>query len=320
MKQSASKLILAIDGGGTKTDLVLANDQGRILAKVKTGQGNIHNDSPASITREFSRGIQQLYRKAKIARTRKLSALAVGLAGIDSTADAEVAKRIIVRACKGILPPASKQAIVNDTIIGYWSGTDAKTGMCLIGGTGSNCYGRTASGKEAWAGGLGHILADEGGGYYQGMRALQAAAKSYDGRGPKTMLEKMIVKHYGVSSIRDLMRIVYQPAYGKTQIGELGYLVEEAAIKGDKVALQIANDSADELARLAVTVGKKLKFEQIAFDFVLIGGVIQKDPVVQRRFKRQVKKQFPNVRFIIPEQKPVMGAVRLALSLLKARA
>lgn len=307
---------MGIDGGGTKTAMVLADQNGRILASIKTGQSNVHNAASKEIAGEIREGMFALFKKAKLSKLTRFAAVGIGLAGLDSKKDYGVARNIFKKALSGHLPGTGKIKIVNDTVIGFWSGTDKREGICMIGGTGSNCYGITKRGKEAWASGLGHILADEGGGYYQGLRALKAAAKSFDGRGPKSLLEKMILKHYSVKNIRDLIPIIYYKPYGKSDIGQLAYLVEDACVKGDKVALQIAGDSADELVLMVKAVAEKLKFKKQSFDLVLIGGVIQGDPFVNRRFKREIRKLYPKVRLIIPKNKPVIGAVKLALALL----
>lgn len=315
--KAKQKYILGIDGGGTKTAMVLADQNCKSLASIETGQSNVHNASVKEITEQIRQGMFDLFKKARLSKLTRFDAVGIGLAGLDSKKDYDVAKNILKKALSGHLPDARKVKIVNDTVIGLWSGSQKKESICLIGGTGSNCYGVNKKGKEAWASGLGHVLADEGGGYYQGLRALKAAAKSFDGRGPKSLLEKMILKHYRVKDIRDLIPLIYYKPYGKRDIGQLAYLVEEACKKGDKVALRIASDSADELVLMVKAVAEKLKFKKQSFDLVLIGGVIQGDPFVNRRFKRDVRKLYPNVNFIIPKDKPVAGAVWLALSNLK---
>lgn len=314
MKKAKQTNILGIDGGGTKTTMMLTDQDGQILACVKTGPSNIHTVSERQAINNLQRGFISLKKESGL-KNIKLSRVAAGFAGIDTETDLRKARSYVKSAFGKSLPETKKVKVVNDTIIGFWSGAETKEGICIIGGTGSNCYGRTKKGKEAWAGGMDYLLADEGSGYEQGAKALKAIAKSSDGRGKKTILERMILKHYQVKTVRDLIPIVYKEGYGKHDIGKLALYVEEAAIKGDAVAKEICLQSAEELFLLTHAVAKQLGFKNQKFPIVLIGGVIQNNPVVKRRFKQLVKKQYPSATFIIPKSKPVLGAIKLAMSL-----
>lgn len=312
---------MGIDGGGTKTDMVLSNQHCKILARIKCGQSNLHNATEKEISDEMKKGINMLIKKAGLKKTVKFSSVGIGLAGLDTQQDEEIAARIFRNALKGHMVSFKNMKIVNDTIIGFWSGTTSEEGMCIIGGTGSNCYGRTKRGKEAKASGRGHILADQGSGYEIGMKALKAAVKSFDGRGPKTKLEKMVLKHFMVKNFDDLMGRVYYQPFNKHDAGQLAIVVQNAAEAGDKVARKIAYEAADELFLMVKTVGHKLGFKKgKEFDLVMIGGVIQHDPYVKIRFKNLVRKIYPQVNFIIPDKKPVIGAVRLAMSMINGKA
>lgn len=311
-----TSFILGIDGGATKTDMVLTDQQETILARVHAGPSNIHTIEEKTIVKNLREGLHELFKQAGLPRTTKLTALGAGFAGIDNEQLHRLAVSIIKQAMGKSLPSSTKKIqVVNDTIIGFWSGTSNNEGICIIGGTGSNCYGRTKRGKEAWASGLDWILSDEGSGWEQGWKALRATVKSYDGRGPKTAIEKMVYKHYKIKQARELLKIVYEPDYGKHDIGKLAIFVEEAALAGDKVAKQICKESAQELFSAIQAVGKKLSLKKnTPVEIVLIGGVIQNNPVVKRAFKQLVKKIYPKAVFIIPKVKPAMGSVRLAIS------
>lgn len=304
--------LLGVDGGGTKTHLALATEDGKMVAHVSAEYSNLHSGTPVHIAAHLRAGWKALLKQAGLTSSIQIYSCVAGLAGLDSAADMKQA-RLVVRKAFGKSLSKARVRIVNDAIIGFHSGSRDGAGVCVIGGTGSNCYGRNARGREAWAGGLGHILADEGSGYDIGLRALMAAAKAADGRGPKTKLLPLILKRYKVKTMRDLVPVVYAPEYGKHEIGQLAFDVQTAAAAGDSVARGISVDAAYELALSALTVGKKLFKRQDRFDVVMIGGVLQHDPILKREFTRLVKMSFPKVKFVIPKQPPVMGAIRLAM-------
>ena len=312
--RKAAHAVIGIDGGGTKTHLVLCNAAGETLAQATVGRSNIHTSTAANITVELRRGLQSLLREAKLGKEMTVDVVVAGLAGIDHKRDEAYAHEIVSQAAGSVRGLYARVRVVNDTIIGLYAGAANGQGICIIGGTGSNCYGRNEHGEEAWAGGLGHIIADEGSGYDIGLRVLMAAAKAEDGRGPKTMLLPLVLKRYGVKTMRDLVPSVYANDYGKVDIAQLAYDVQLACAHGDRVAKHIALGAGGELAAMVLAVANKLFGRMKAFDIVLIGGVLQHDPIVQREMKRLVKAEFGGARFIIPKDAPVMGAVRLALA------
>lgn len=311
------KYVLGIDAGATKTHFVLADETGRVLSQTQTGPSNLHDIAATQITRMFSDAFTKLCRAA-VGKTRvALDAVAVGWAGLDSLHDRRIAGSVMKHAFHHALPSAKRFAVVNDTIIGLWSGTTAKNAICVIGGTGSNGYGRNAKKKEAWAGGLGHIMADEGSGYEAGIKILHAAAKAEDGRGPETVLLPMVLESFGARSMRELVPIVYKPGFGKHQIGQIAYLVEKASRQGDAVAIKLAKESAHELVLIAQSVAQQLGFsKRTHFDLVTIGGFLKHDPIVSKSFQSAIRRSFPRAQLIVPAVDPVMGAVDLARSLL----
>lgn len=307
------KLYLGIDGGATKTHMALSDDNANVLACIKTGASNIHSDDAKTIEQNYQKGLMQLFSLAKISKSSQLYSVGVGISGLDTKKDQEHIEKIVNAAFTKHLPSKQYVRIVNDSITGFWSGSQNGEGICIIGGTGSNCFGRTKNGKQAWASGMGHILADQGGGYQIGTQALKAAVKSFDGRGSKTKLERMILKHFGVKTMRDIIPKVYYQPFSKTDMAKIALLVEDAAIAGDKVAKQITKDAAYELSLMVQAVGKKLSFKKSQIlPIVMIGGVIQKDPVVTKEFKKFVRKIYPKAKFIIPKNPPVVGALSLA--------
>lgn len=304
------RYVLGIDGGGTKTHIALADEFGRVLAHVSSGHANLHSASVGEIVGHLRSGWKALLRQARLPRAVRVASCVAGLAGLDSDSDMKKAREVMRRAFGKKL---AKAKIVNDTIIGFYSGSVSGVGICVIGGTGSNGYGRNRRGREAWSGGLGHILADDGSGYEIGLRALHAAAKAADGRGPQTKLLPLILKRYQAKKIRDLVPVVYAARYGKDDIGQIAFDVQAAAAAGDSLARRISLEAGRELALHATTVGTQLFGRREVFDVVMIGGVLQHDPLVKREFKRLVKLSFPKAKFVIPKQHPVVGAITMAL-------
>ena len=203
----------------------------------------------------------------------------------------------------------------NDTKIVRPACSSKEFGITVIAGTGSNFYGINQEGQEAYAGGLDYILSDEASGYWLGVRVLRAAVRSADGRGEKTLLEDLVLDKFNIKGARALADIVYEENFGKKDVAEVSRLVDEAYMKDDKVATEILERAAKEIATGINAVAGRLEMEKENFDIVAIGGVFN-SPFP---FDEKVPKYMtcPNAELIICSKDPVEGATKLALKLIK---
>src|SRR5262249_58228888 len=88
--------------------------------------------------------------------------------------------------------------VENDTFAVLRAGTERGWGVAVTCGAGINCVGVSPAGRVARFPALGAITGDWGGGYDVGVAALSAAARSQDGRGPRTSLEQAVPAHFGL--------------------------------------------------------------------------------------------------------------------------
>src|SRR3990170_4420420 len=119
-------------------------------------------------------------------------AICLGIAGVDREDDHTVIRGIMKR-----IGLKARILIVNDALVALEAGTPGQPGIVIISGTGSIAYGRNAAGEAARSGGWGHVLGDEGSGYWIGRAALRAVLRAADRRGPPTVLTRMLLKHFG---------------------------------------------------------------------------------------------------------------------------
>ena len=87
-------------------------------------------------------------------------------------------------------------------------------------------------------GGWGHLLDDGGSSYFLGLEALKKVVRSADGRCGVTSLTDVILNHYGIQDVQEIMNQVYVKGAGKINIAALAPLVLAEAQKGE-IALQI---------------------------------------------------------------------------------
>jgi N-acetylglucosamine kinase-like BadF-type ATPase len=237
------------------------------------------------------------------------AAVCLGIAGVDRPEDGRIARTIMRR-----LGYRSRVLIVNDALLALVAGVDRGPGVVVIAGTGAIVYGRNARNQAARAGGWGHLLDDEGSGYWIGVRALQAIMREADGRGPATDLTRRILSHFGVSVASDLVHVVYYRDLRRQEIAALSVLVDQAREAGDSMACQILDLAAAELGRSAASVTTRLGLAAEPFTYVLAGGVFRVVPWLAGALKQRLVAIAPRSRAVVLDVEPAVGAVRLALA------
>src|SRR4029450_13850658 len=153
------------------------------------------------------------------------------IAGVDRDDDSRIVSAIMRR-----ISPGSRVLVVNDALVALAAGAPGAPRIVIICGTGRIAYGRNAEGVAARAGGWGHIIGDEGSGYWIGRQAVQAVMREADGRGPATRLTKQVLAHFDGPAASGLVHIVYGPQTANRSIAMLGPAVQIASESGDAVA------------------------------------------------------------------------------------
>jgi N-acetylglucosamine kinase-like BadF-type ATPase len=306
-----SKYVIGIDGGGTKTLGVLADEQGNVLAQHEVGSTN-HHSNPAELVKANLRElIETLLSKAGV-KADHVVCVCSGMAGVDRPDDKAFVKAMM----KEFLPNALAIP-VNDGLIALVGGTMQAFGIIVISGTGSIAVGVNKQGVQGRAGGWGHILGDEGSGYMIGLRGLRAVCRAADGRTGPTLLQDIVLKHFGFNSTEQILGWVKKNQGSKTEIGALSRLVHEAYAQGDETARQILVEEADELALAAAAVARKLFANDTDYEIVVGGGNLRKSRPFFELFRAAVAKRLPGISVIMPRREPVEGAVLYALEQLK---
>lgn len=299
--------ILGIDGGGTKTQAVLAMADGAVVKEATGGPTNPASNGLAAALVEFQNVLATV-----LVDQPTPEVVVVGLAGIDTPLDAEQFLAAIepIKQAHGI----TNLMVVNDAEIALENGTQADNALILIAGTGSVCYGRTP--RASWrAGGMDYLLSDEGSGYWLGKSILRAVVRAHDGRRPPTVFTDLVFAHFDINSIEGLKQKVYNPPLSKTQVAAVSQLWDKGLEMGDDVALNLQDRAVRQLHALAQAVVKTLKVETDPFDLVLAGSIATHQGI-ETFLRARLKEEYPQVNIIIPATPPVFGAVKMAKKLI----
>src|ERR1700674_3333533 len=246
---------LGIDGGGTKTRCVLA-DETMVLATAMSGGSNVVRLGETQAREALHTGVRQVCATANISPAQ-ISAICIGAAGADRPEIAATIRGILVELISEIAPEVAltKIEVVGDMTIALEAAFGAGPGVIAIAGTGSIAYGRDANGHTARAGGWGFAISDEGSGHWIGRRAISAILSAHD-QGRETAVTAMILQAWKLRTIDELVRQANSTP--PPDFPRLFPIVLRAADEGDSIARGLLNDAGANLAALARIIIRRL--------------------------------------------------------------
>ena len=295
-----SGLLIGVDGGATKT-VAAAYD----VASEAISIGTAGPSNPESVG--FQPAIDAI--AAAIARAlrrphpRVISAV-LAIAGINNLSE----QRRILSGLP-MIPPGSS-LVVNDVVGAWASGSLASAGIVAISGTGSNVFGVNAAGDSWRCGGWGHILGDEGSGYWIAIGAIRAALAHRDGRGAPTTLTAAVLSYFQIPAIEDVMIPVYR-RFDKAYIAGFAELAAECARHGDQVALGLFRQAAADLAAQVEVVYRRLGFTA-PVDLTLVGGTFKAGEILTGWLRKDLTELVRDVGLSVPKLPSAGGSLWLA--------
>jgi N-acetylglucosamine kinase-like BadF-type ATPase len=322
VEQIERKVVVGVDGGGTKTAVVAVSLAGEVVAWSVGSPSNYHGlgakQAMENIIEALSPVVEKTFRKGG-----EIVAVAYGLSALDRKKDKvvledvtdEIAKHFCIEAME------AQKVLVNDTFLILRAGTRDGVGVAVVSGTGANTVGKNRAGKEFRVGGLASELGDSGGAIDIAVAALSAARRGKDGRGKKTLLEERIVKALGIDEIEDIVdfMIGQERAGFGVFAGLITPVVFEVAEARDEVATDILVRMARELGLCGRLVSRALFAPSENFPLVMGGSTLTKpsNPIFRDTLVEDVRSEFPLVKPVVLECPPVSGAVLLAVDILR---
>ena len=305
--------MVAVDGGGVKTDLALLESSGALLSAVRGGSSQAHYLGVEGCVEVLERLLDQAVAEAGLAPlARPFAATAeLLLAGMDVPEELSA-----LRAAMERMHWSERLVIGNDTEALLRAGTDRGWGIAVVCGTGINCLGIAPDGREERFLSFGPVSGDWGGGRDVGLAALGAAVRSADGRGPRSVLEKAVPAHFGLSDPLEVARSVHLGQMPMVRLGELAPVVLAVA-DADAVAAGIIRQLADEVVAFARAAMRQLDVTGTDPDVVLGGRLLRAVSAnVIEVIAQGVHEVAPRAQIVVSPSEPIVGAALLGLDAL----
>lgn len=298
-------LFLGIDGGGTKTEFVLCDQAGNILATQKFGSAShwqFGGERLAGILEAGFYGVLgTVGRKAS-----DVAAVGFGMSGYGEDGDKDKASTKICEDFFGNIPIG----ICNDTEVGLIASLGFEPGINIVNGTGAMAVGRDNRGNVDRAGGWGHEIGDEGSGNWLGMRLLEMFAKQSDGRIERTALYGYVKEQFHIDKDFEMITLFHNEYYqNRSKVASLQKILCELAGMGDPCALALYDQSAAEVALLAKALRSRMDFtDPVKVSYS--GGVFEGGDFIRDPFRRRLTEM--GFAYTKPRFMPIQGTIILA--------
>jgi N-acetylglucosamine kinase-like BadF-type ATPase len=297
-------VVVAVDGGGSKTDAVALTRDGRVVGRV-AGPGA----SPHFIGVEAAVAqIDQLVRE--VAAGHPIAQANIYLSGLDLPSEVQIFATAIAK-----VDWSSDTTVVdNDLYALLRSGTSSADAVAVVCGTGINALGRRADGTVARFAALGTISGDWGGGTGLGEAAIWHAARDADRRGPKTSLTAAVPGVFGLTTVAEVTESIH---LGRIVYGDLALLapsVFDQADRGDAIAGQLVDRQGVEIAIMAISCLERLDLLDREVPVVLGGGILaNRHERLWAALETELHDRAPRARIEHVTAPPIVGAALLAL-------
>lgn len=293
--------IIGVDGGGTKTEAVAYDLEDCKIAVGLSGPGN-----PAVSFIEAETNIKEAISKCILGvETKEIDGVCrcifLGAAGIEVGQNKKILETLIGDEfhCKVIG--------LHDSELTHAALLKGKDGIITIAGTGSVSFGRY-KGKTDKTGGWGHVLGDEGSGYWIALQALKNITLEQDSGVVASALSGRIMTHLGVSNADEMKDFVHNA--GKNEIADVATVVAELAVEGDLFASEVLNRAGVELSAMTVRLYKKLGISGSA-TIGISGGILRNIGIVQEQFQLCLENELESVNIKTDCISPTKGACYL---------
>jgi N-acetylglucosamine kinase-like BadF-type ATPase len=308
----SERAFLAVDGGNSKTDLVLVRTGGTLLAHVRGPGCSPHKIGTAACV-EVIGGLLEQARERAEAEAGRLAAAVLLVAGADLESEEED-----LRGCAQSRDWADELFVGNDTLAVLRAGTDAGFGVAVVCGAGINALGVARDGRKARFPALGAITGDWGGGGDLGLAALGSAVRAEDGRGGPTVLARLVPDHFSLPSGEQVAMALHRRELDSARLVELAPVILHAADAGDEAAIELRERLVAEIvAFVRAAAGRVLGGEE-RYDVVLGGSVLSLSRSVAELVTERLATELPAAKVAVCELPPVAGSALVGLDLLGA--
>ena len=315
------QLKIGLDGGGTKTELILVDAAGTVVARHSAPGCNPSQIGPDEASRVVSTALAELVAKSKIENLRPAAAgTNTGPAAAGNGAKSKIATTHLYTAGSSIFWQDFAATLRDygavltgpDSLPVLELATGGAPGLVLHAGTGSFVAARAPDGSIHYAGGLGWKFGDPGSGSDLGRRAIGHALLELQGWARPTALGDALKAHTGLADAVANTRFFYTAEDANARIAGFAPRVLELADAGCAPAQTAVACTVTDLVEYARLVTAKL-FGPAVVPCGVSGAILNSPPAAYALKALAATHAWPvDYRFIT--EAPIEGVRRLLVA------
>jgi len=298
------KYFLGVDGGASKTEAVILDENAKVVGLGRSGAGNYEVSGIEVVKKNWLSAIEKAKSSAGDIEFEKAC---FGLGGADFHEDFEMLKKEL-----DFLNIASEVIVENDAAIALRAGSKDYWGIIIIMGTGANGYGKKKDGTSFRFYGEGYEFGDWGGGFSVTQDMLHYAFRSYDRRGENTILENMVLEFFGEKTYNELAKKLYYSHEERLKALNLAPLLFKAIEEEDRIAIKIGEKIVEETVRGIYALMKKLDLIKEDTPIILGGSLYKGAPWLTEYISAKTHIFAPKAKISLLKVPPALGASIIA--------
>jgi glucosamine kinase len=283
--------VLGLDGGGTKTLLALANQNGDVLGPF-IGAGVNPFDQP-----HWRSELETLLAHCPVQQS-EIAFSSFGLPGYGESAAINAQQLEVVKNFAG-----EKCVVLNDVAVAFAGALAGKPGVLILAGTGSMAWASDGH-QEIRVGGFGEGFGDEGSAYWIGQQALQKLSWALDGRLEDADYRDAMLKAIDAQDAEGLIAWFYGLEHQRSGVAALAKNLDQLADTGNLAAKNILLEAANLLTAHGKTAWRKLELQPGAS--ISYAGSVFKSRTVRETVRHQLEDLG---RWEAPIASPIAGAL-----------
>lgn len=302
---------IGVDGGGTKTAFSLIDKNGLEVASVEKETCHFAQVGISGFRSVLKDGTEELLSKVNLSLD-DIAYLFFGIPGYGEIPEKDVEMSYTLDE----LFPGKNFTCGND-VESSWAGSLAcKPGISIVAGTGAIAYGKNSHDNTARCSGWGDFCGDEGSAYWIAKKGIEVFTKQADYRYERGALYDVFSSKLGLQKSFDLLDLVtIKYDQSRTKVAQLSRLVYEAAVLGDKAAIEIFHLAANEHFLMIKGIISQLEFNEERIPVSYTGGVFQSGDLILDPLKRAIEDAGLRCHLITPILTPVRGSALYAMVL-----
>lgn len=301
------KYYIGIDGGGTKTAILLSAAQGKPLYTRTAGGCSYQTLGADAAVRLLNEEKNRLLTECRIA-PEDCAGCAIGLPCYGENAEMD---EWIVSHLRRAFSPIPLY-VVNDVEVGWAGSLACREGIHVVAGTGSIAFGKGKDGRSARCGGWNEFYGDEGSCYWLGRQAMSLFSKEADGRVPRGALYDIVRGEFGLLDDFYFTTVVQEKwAPFRAKVAAFQIFACRAAKQGDAAAAALYGQAAKELGLMVQGILNSVRFSEEPVAVSYSGGLFSTGELILRPFRAQVEALGCVLR--APARAAAEGALLLAI-------